>query len=184
VSPPDTEVYVDGELAGTVDNFDGFTERLHVAAGGHELLLYLDGYKTVREKLLFEPGKTYKIKWRMAKLGAGETSGPRPEPPPPSAPPAPETRRWRSGPPEGRNPEASGFGTLSIRVQPADATVTIDGERWDGPPDRRRLSVDVSEGTHRVEIRKEGYDAYSTQVRVRHGEITTLNVSLPRFESH
>ena len=98
VTPKETEVYLDGRFVGKVDEFDGFSQRLHVAAGGHELLLYLDGYKSVREKLLFEPGKTYKIKGKMERVGPGETSGPRPEPPAPAATaPAPV-------PPEGERP--------------------------------------------------------------------------------
>src|SRR5262245_14704991 len=58
VTPPETEVFVDGRRQGTVADFDGFTERMRIEAGGHELVLYLDGYKTVRQKVLFEPGAT------------------------------------------------------------------------------------------------------------------------------
>jgi hypothetical protein len=186
VIPRETEVYVDGRLAGIVDAFDGFTQRLRVPAGGHELLLYHDGYKSVREKLLFEPGTTYKIKCQMQRLGPGETSGPRPEPPKPAEPraAASEPRPSRPRPPEDRAHEPSAFGTLSIRVQPADATVIVDGERWEGPAERKRLAIEVSGGTHPVEIRKDGYEPFSTRVRVRPGETTTLNVSLPRLESH
>ena len=76
-------------------------------------------------------------------------------------------------------PQAWTNGTLSIRVQPADAEVLIDGERWRGPEAQERLLVSVAEGSHRVEIQKPGYLTYSTEVQVRGGEATTLNVSLP-----
>jgi PEGA domain len=36
----------------------------------------------------------------------------------------------------------------------------------------------VSEGTHHVEVRRDGYETFSTDVTVRRGETTPLNVSL------
>jgi hypothetical protein len=71
------------------------------------------------------------------------------------------------------------FGTLSIRVQPPDAEILVDGERWDRPAGESRLLVELSEGTHRLEIRKPGFKAYSSTVQVRRGETVPLNVSLP-----
>ena len=38
--------------------------------------------------------------------------------------------------------------------------------------------VDVAEGRHSVDIRKSGYVGYVTDVQVRRGETTPLNVSL------
>jgi hypothetical protein len=78
-----------------------------------------------------------------------------------------------------RGGDQSSFGTLSIRVQPADAEVLVDGERWDRPEGDPRLLVEVSEGTHRIEIRKPGFKPYTSSVRVRRGETVPLNVSLP-----
>ena len=75
--------------------------------------------------------------------------------------------------------QAEGFGTLTVRVQPSGAEVLVDGDRWQGPEGQERLVIQVSEGTHRVEIRKEGYITFTTQVRVRRGETAPLNVSLP-----
>jgi uncharacterized membrane protein len=40
------------------------------------------------------------------------------------------------------------------------------------------LIVEVAEGSHTVEIRKSGYRTYVTQVEVRRGGTTPLNVSL------
>ena len=48
-----------------------------------------------------------------------------------------------------RPPEGSDFGTLNMRVQPADAIVIIDGERWDSPEGGSRLSVQLLAGPHR-----------------------------------
>jgi PEGA domain len=96
----------------------------------------------------------------------GRGPGGRPLPPAPQAPGTPRTA------------DASAYGTLSIRVQPAEADVLIDGERWRGPEAQDRLMVEVPEGPHKVEIQKTGYRTYVTDVQVRRGETTTLNVSL------
>jgi hypothetical protein len=42
-----------------------------------------------------------------------------------------------------------------------------------------RLIVQVSEGSHRVEIRKDGFAPFTTTVQVHRGETMPLNVSLP-----
>ena len=49
---------------------------------------------------------------------------------------------------------------------------------WRGPGGQDRLTVEVPEGSHTVEIRKSGYRTYVTQVDVRRGQTTPLNVSL------
>jgi uncharacterized membrane protein len=56
--------------------------------------------------------------------------------------------------------------------------VLIDGERWRGPEAQDRLIVEVTEGRHTVEIQKAGYRPYVTDVQIRRGETSTLNVSL------
>jgi PEGA domain-containing protein len=109
--------------------------------------------------------------------------------PPPGYPPmqqppqrGPAGRRMPPPPPQqGPDPRggpASGYGTLAVRVQPNDAEVSIDGEPWRGPAGQDRLNVEVAEGSHTVEIRKAGFRTYITQVEVRRGETTPLNVSL------
>jgi hypothetical protein len=184
VKPKEADVYVDGRLVGKVSQFDGFTQRLEVRPGGHEIVVYLEGYRTIHEKLYFQPATSYKIKGSMEKVGAGESSGPRPEPPPP--PQGPERAVSTDGPParhaSRHATDQPSFGTLAIRVQPPETTVLIDGEQWDGPAGRKRLAVQVAEGTHRLEIRKDGFETFSTKVRVWEGEVTSLNVSLPPAE--
>jgi PEGA domain len=127
-------------------------------------------------------------------LKPGETSEkPTPTAPPPDAagqaqPPAgppdgpPAGYRGRPGdrnpPPPPRASQRDDFGTLAIRVQPGDAEILIDGERWDGSDGGSRLSVQLGEGPHRIEIRKDGFKSYTANVRIRRGQTETLNVSL------
>jgi len=202
VKPNKAEVYIDGYYAGIVDDFDGPFQRLHVQPGEHEIELYLEGYRTVRQRAFLSVDNTFKVKYTMEKLGPGEQQEPKPEPvnppPPPQAgqqpmppqepgypppPRGPYGRRMPPPPPQplptprGGQPQA-GYGTLSVRVQPADAETSIDGEPWRGPSGQDRLVVEVAEGSHTVEIRKQGFRTYVTQVDIRRGETTPLNVSL------
>ena len=187
VTPRQAEVYIDGYLTGTVDDFDGVFQRLHVPLGEHEITVYAPGYRTFSQKMLFRPFESYQIKETLQPLASGDPDQPRPVPverPEPQGPPprggAPMPR------PGDRSPDrdlARGdrFGTLSVRVQPADAEIVIDGERWEAPGGERIL-VELAEGTHRVEVRKAGHRTYNSTVRIRSGETVTLNVSLPQGE--
>ena len=192
-TPVEAEVYVDGYYAGIVDDFNGMFQRLHVAPGAHEITLFREGYRTVRQKVYLTPDSTFKIRYTMERLAAGEAGEPRPVPtaPPPTAQPTtpplppqgPLGRRIPPPnlPPRPENPRTSNpsaYGTLSIRVQPASANVLIDGEPWQGPQGQDRLVVEVPEGTHRVQVQKEGYEPFSTDIQVRREETTPLNISL------
>jgi hypothetical protein len=77
-----------------------------------------------------------------------------------------------------RAPESRDFGTLNVRVQPADAVVIIDGERWDSPEGGSRLIVQLAGGSHRIEVRKDGFKTYTSTFQVRPGETQSLNISL------
>jgi hypothetical protein len=68
-------------------------------------------------------------------------------------------------------------GTLTIRVQPDDAEIVIDGETW-AHSGGERLVVALAPGIHKLEVRKGGHETYSGLVRIRPGVTTTLNVAL------
>jgi len=205
VKPRQAEVYVDGYYAGTVDNFDGTFQRLRTTPGEHEISLYLDGYRAVHQKLYLQPNVTTKVKYDMEKLAAGEQPEPRPQPanPPPDAGqdpnqppyqppyqqppnqprgqyPPPRQQPPPQGSPRGREvrPEVNAYGTLAVRVQPGGAEILVDNERWSGPEGQERMFIELAEGRHTVEIRKDGFRTYVTEVDVRRGETAALNVSL------
>jgi hypothetical protein len=56
--------------------------------------------------------------------------------------------------------------------------VTIDGEVWEPSDDAGPLVLQLLAGVHTVEILKEGYRPYITDLAVRQGETTTLNVAM------
>ena len=200
VKPNNAEVYVDGYLAGIVDEFDGFFQRLHVTPGQHEITLYLQGYRTAHQKLYLPANTTYKLHYNMEALAAGETAE---APPAPPSPPPGQFAPGQPAPPPGRMPppapgvrvepgnppppprqeppygasESTGA-TVAIRVQPSGAEIMIDGERWQGPEGEERLLVQVAEGTHHVQVQKSGYRRFSTDIQAHRGETLPLNVAL------
>jgi hypothetical protein len=218
VKPKDAKVYVDGYYAGVVDDFDGWAQRLEAPPGEHEITVYLEGYHSLTQRLLFQPTKTVHIRGDLQRLPNGAPNEPVPQPtaPPPGQqqyrqpPPGygtpygtaqgnpddaqaqdpPQTQPQPYGQPYGgrtsrRGPQVSAratdpsqFGTLSIRVQPADATILVDGEKWNMPEGQVGFSIQMAPGRHRVEVRKEGYRGYSTDVEIQPGNLTPLNVSL------
>jgi hypothetical protein len=52
------KVYIDGALAGVVDDFDGLTDHLELAEGKHQLELRLDGYQTFTTEIDVKAGRT------------------------------------------------------------------------------------------------------------------------------
>ncbi len=64
----DIEVYVDGGLAGVVNDFDGALQRLRLSPGKHEIELKLDGYETRQMSIFVERGDTFHIRGEMIQL--------------------------------------------------------------------------------------------------------------------
>ena len=203
VKPPEASVYVDGYFAGKVQEFDGKLQRLHVLPGQHELVVYLVGYRSLKQQLYLGPNVTRTIEGTLEKLGAGDEQEPEPKPiapprvepppdenfPPPQSPQrgpmsrrptAPEEPPQPPPPPRASDEEPSRFAALAIRVQPGGATIRIDGQQWDGPSGDDRLIIQVGEGHHTIQVERNGYEPYSTEVDVRRGETTPVTVTLRR----
>ena len=197
VSPREAEVFVDGYFVGTVDDFDGVFQRLNIAPGEHEVQVYLDGHRPFSQRFYLQPGKSFTIRHTMEPLGPGDPAPLRPEPSPLAGPGPYGNAGGNVGPRAtgGRNGAAGrgggaeggraggaaeGFGSLSLRVQPADAEVLIDGEPWQASQSGEPLVVQLGAGTHQIEIRKEGYRSYLTEIPLGNGQARTLNVSLTK----
>jgi hypothetical protein len=199
VQPRNAEVFIDGYFVGVVDEFDGWLQRLNVEPGEHTLEIYLAGHRTFRQDLLFRPGVTLKIEHVMQPLAAGDAGDTRPIPSPraarprdpnypdqnyperPGDRPAPPRRSAPPPPPSQapRDAESRDYGSLAVRVQPMDAQLVVDGETWQSP-EAGSITLQLTEGAHRVEVRKDGFRTYSAEIRVRRGETSSLNVSLSR----
>ena len=181
VTPKEAAVYVDGFYAGIVDDFNGFFQRLTLPPGGHEIVLYLETYRTVRHRIYLSPGTTFRIELLMEKLPPGRVSEtPVVAPPPPMPPPGsyipPRTPPRRSIPPQGI-PMPALTCTLSLNVQPPNADVLIDGERWMSS-DGQRFVIQLMPGEHSLQVDRPGFQSFTRQIALQDGETLSLNVSL------
>jgi hypothetical protein len=181
-TPKDAAVYVDGFYAGTVHDFNDWFQGLPLPPGGHDIVLFLDGYRTVRDRLYLTPGSTISLRRTMERLPMGEDSVPPamapPLPPPPDGsftPPHTPRPLFPLEPPQGL--PAGAYGTLALRIEPAEAEVLIDGNRWVSS-DGRTFVIQVTAGRHRIEISRTGYKKYAADFEVRDDATTRLNVSL------
>ncbi|HYG64427.1 MAG TPA: PEGA domain-containing protein [Thermoanaerobaculia bacterium] len=73
VSPGRAQVYLDGRYLGTVDAYDGFPRYLWLEKGTYDLVLFLDGYRTVARQVSVYPGTVLGINDRLEE---GESTPP------------------------------------------------------------------------------------------------------------
>jgi hypothetical protein len=110
------------------------------------------------------------------------------QPAPPRAPTPPrepaQPREPGTPPPSAARAQPlqeSRFASLSIRIRPGGGEIAIDGERWEAPGNSdERLIVQVPEGHHVIEVQRDGYERFTTEIDVRRGETTPVNISLQR----
>ena len=175
VTPRDADVFVDGYYAGKVDEFDGTFQRLRVEPGEHEIQLFSPGHRNYTQKVYLQPGNTFHIRHTMVRLEPGEAEPERPIGTAPRVLPRARSPRPQPGPGDRAPRERSG--SVTIRVLPADAVVLIDGQRWDASGSET-LTVQVDGGPHTIEVRKNGYRGYLTEITVEPGMTLPLNISL------
>jgi hypothetical protein len=192
VEPREVRVYVDGYYAGIVDDFDGIFQRLNLSPGRHEITFKLEGFRSYRVRVYVPLDQTVKIHHRMVS-GAGtevdETTVGVPMDDERYADRDDERYDRRD---EGRyedrarrdRDESYGagdrgdMGSLRLDVQPADASVYVDGDFKGTGRQIRALSLPA--GRHRVEIVRPGFRTVEREVEVRPGQTTDLDVDLSR----
>jgi PEGA domain len=69
VKPAEASVYVDGDYAGVVDDFDGVFQRLHIESGPHRIEIRAPGYETLTFDVQIEPDHTTTYRGEMVKEG-------------------------------------------------------------------------------------------------------------------
>jgi hypothetical protein len=178
VDPSEARVYVDGYYAGVVDDFDGLFQRLHVSSGRHDISLKLEGYTTHRMRVYVGPDATVKLHYDLQK-GSGETFEDLSNGAPP--PPEREVRREREDDAESapaEPPADEHQGQLRLRVDPADASIYVDGA-FRGTA-REAGSLRLPPGRHRIEVVRPGYRTSDQEIEVAPGETTQLSVTLER----
>lgn len=189
-TPKQAEVFVDGYRAGVVDDFDGVFQRLNLKAGQHDVALFLAGYRTLTQHVYVNPGSDQRIRLTMVASDSGAASEMRPQPASPPQAIAAEPMRPGMPPDYSREPtrdpakekEPAKFGSLSLRVVPANSDIWIDGQRWRSPNALAPLVVQLTEGKHKIEISQANYERYVNEIDIKVGETQTVNVSLTRIK--
>src|SRR5512143_3876095 len=180
VDPSEARVYVDGYYAGTVDDFDGLFQRLHVSPGRHEVALKLEGYKTHRVKIYVAPESTVKVEYEMEK-GQGESSEDLTKDVRENEPARQreQDERWTESEQRSRADEMAAVGgRLELTIKPDDASVYVDGA-FRGSA-REASTLKLPAGRHRIEIVRPGYRTHEQEVDVAPGETTEIKVDLER----
>lgn len=180
-APRHAAVYVDGFYAGVVDDFDGYFQGLPLLPGGHVITLYLPGYQTITRRIFLTPRSVWKLREPMMPLPRGAVSEPPMVAALPPPPPQGTYLRWPT-PPSGQPIAATAasvpLATLSLRVQPASARVTIDGQMWE-TTEPGTLVVQLPPGRHRVQVETLDGRAFTTDVDVAAAGVTERNISVP-----
>ena len=65
VSPGRTEVWVNGQRLGTVDDYDGWPRYLWLPRDTYDVVFYLDGYQTIARQITVYPGSVLGIDDRL-----------------------------------------------------------------------------------------------------------------------
>lgn len=73
ISPDRAEVWVDGEVVGVADDFDGFPTYLWLEPGTYDVVFYLPGYRTLARQYTIRPGMVISVEDR---LEPGESTHP------------------------------------------------------------------------------------------------------------
>jgi hypothetical protein len=183
VVPDTAAVYVDGFYAGVVDDFDGVFDGLPLPPGGHNIVFYLEGYRTARHNLYLPGGTSFTVRETLERLPPDMTSDPPTEMPPVPTPPAGSYRAPATPRPPVTalpgivTPALEHFGTLDLRVQPASATVRIDGEEWVSS-EFGHFVIELPAGTHRLEVTELGHQRVIRDLIIREGATIQFTVSL------
>lgn len=195
VSPEHARVYLDGQLIGTADDFDGHPDYLYLRPGRYTLEFSLPGYESERVELDAEPGRFFPLELKLVRklsekpapwydrpeglpvarvFGKGREvrESPRPRPDPslrPELAPQPKDERPREG-----------KGAIRFAVEPPRAAVYLDGEFLGTGEELSQLvrGLSVEPGTHRVEVVAPGYLAETREVTVEAGTTTEVRIRL------
>lgn len=202
VEPAKTRVYVDGYYAGIVDDFDGLLQRLNVSPGRHEITLKLEGYSSHTFAIYANRDQTLKLRWDMVK-GTGDTRDTVGSYDRAAATDEREFNRDDEGEDDNEQRDSArierdrsrevdsdtdnrrytppsrdaGRGVLDLQIEPADASVYIDGEFFGKASQLSR--VELAPGRHRIEVVRPGYKTEETEVEVE-GEPKRVVVKLGR----
>ena len=165
VTPREAEVRVDGYYAGTANDFDGYTQRLRLAPGRHDVELSLPGYRTERLSIDLAPGATVRL--QRALTPDRERYG---------VPPAARDDRDDLPRDYAETRGDRSIGTVRLSVEPPDAAVYVDGRIAGDARSLRTLTL--APGAHRLEAVRPGFRSASRNINIVAGVTTSVVLTL------
>ncbi|MGV8040600.1 MAG: hypothetical protein AB2L07_11125 [Thermoanaerobaculaceae bacterium] len=199
ISPERARVYLNDELIGTADDFDGFPDYLYLEPGRYTLEFRLKGYKSESVTIEAREGRSYPLDIELERVrGEREepwyennpeglpnrrvfgTGGEVAEPPASRGPDRslrPETRGGEERASAARVPKGA---VLDLKVSPDNAAVYLDGELVGTAEELRRLErgLAVPPGKHEIEALAPGKKARALTVEVNAGETQQVVIEL------
>ncbi|MCY4028811.1 MAG: PEGA domain-containing protein [Acidobacteria bacterium] len=185
--PKKASVYLDGELIGRVDSFDGFPRYLWLREGSYRLAIFMDGHETLEREIRVRPGVVIKIDQDLVPGNAVRPQPPAPEPAAPepvaerTAAPGESWRVENRGQPI-RQDQRSEPARLLVEVEPPDAVVYLDGRLLGSGAQLANLHspLIVDSGAHRLEVTRPGYATAVREFEAAKGEDVLLRIELGR----
>ena len=199
VSPEGAEIYVDGNLVGVADDFDGYPNFLWLDKGTYDVVIFAPGYQTIARQYSIYGGLVIDVEDAMV---PGKETLPQDLVSKQTVNREERLRRDRENEAEVRaREEARGFGTgpiseerddrepldargapgsLRLEVEPGDASVYLDGRFLGTGRELARLrsGLIVAPGEHRVEVVRPGWRSEAQTFTVVAGEEASLDIEL------
>lgn len=194
VSPESAQVYVDGELVGVADDFDGFPDFLWLERGTYDVVIFSPGYQTLARQYSIYAGLVVDVEDSMV---PGQETMPQDLVTKKTERREERLRRDRENEQDLRATEGQRFrgeaqaapdrldargepGRLVLHVVPEDASVYLDG-RFLGTGremSRLRSGLIVDPGEHHLEVVRPGRQAENETFSAHAGEEVRLDIEL------
>ena len=194
VSPEHAQIYIDGELVGEADDFDGFPDYLWLERGTYDVVIFLPGFQTIARQISIYPGQVIDVDDKMT---PGQETRPEDIVSKSTVRRDERLRRDRENEEsersyqaeESRDREDTGSRSLDARgepgrarlsIRPDDASVYLDGRflGTGGELGRLRAGLIVDAGEHRLEIVRPGHRSEERSFSVEAGEEIELAIEL------
>jgi hypothetical protein len=176
VKPNRAGVWVDGKYVAEARDLDGDPSYLWLKEGSHHVVVYKAGFRSFEEDLDAHTGIVRELK---VKLEPGESQPParaasevRPQPL------RAESTAPRAEAAEPRSETAEPRGGVSLRVQPRDAAVYVDGE-YRGTA-RQVQGLRLPAGHHRVELARPGFQQLVKEFDIEADRTIALDLRMER----
>lgn len=203
VSPESAQIYVDGQLVGTADDFDGFPDFLWLEKGTYDVVIFAPGFQTLARQYSVYGGMVIDVEDALVpgqetlpenlvskqtvnreerlrrdreneeQVRAYEATQARP--------PAATDEAEAAGDAAVDRLDARGEpGSVKLEIEPDDASVYLDG-RFLGTGrelGRLRSGLIVDPGEHVIEVVRPGRRSEKQSFNVRAGEEASLEIEL------